>query len=720
MRYVLFLLLLVAGASKAVAQTVWNSATDVNEDMIGETVALRGVVVYASAGSTVWLHDGASAVAVHLGSAALAPGAPRPRVGDQVTMRGEVRPCGFQPCVAAQRIETLGRQALPEPKRPRIHDVLEGRYYGEWVEIETSVQQVLRRSGEWWIRMGSGDMPAAAVMPSGPPPLQGQRVRWRGVVGADYDDQRRYLGLVLYVPSAAQAVPLSMPDAGSMEVSAISSIGTAAALPGTPVRVRGRVTFVQPGVRFFLEDETGAAVVLSTPPASFSIGTAVEVKGTVTTTKRGPTLRDPLVVPIDDHAVPQIYPQPVTPQELAEGLYARQLVTVEGDLEGVGRYDQRTAFTLLGGDVLFEACGHNRQGGAMPTTLEAGAHVRLTGVADIMLWEPGRVGPPYPFWVEFQEPRLIEVLDGGAFWTTRRLGFVLGAVFLIGLAVALWAWTLRRRVRARTAELRLERDHAEALRREAQAADRAKSAFLANMSHEIRTPLTAIIGFAQLLEEAGGDPDLSGRIERAGLRLLGTINSVLTFARLEAGRTEVHQEPAEVALLVRHAVDSLRPLALTKRLSLALAVDPAAEAALALVDPAHFGRVLDNLIGNAVKFTDKGAVAVRVSADEARVRVVVSDTGPGIDAGFLPRIFGEFEQETTGERRRFEGSGLGLAITKRLVEAMQGEITVETKPGRGSAFTVTFLRVPDAAAPASGDGATGALGAAVPRPPSER
>ena len=680
---------------------------------------MRGVVVYASTGSTLWVRDGERAHSVHLGSASVPAGETRPVVGDEVEVAGEVRPCGFRPCVAAARIRVVGQRPLPEPTRAVLFDVLEGGHYGEWVEIETPVQQVMRRSGEWWIRLGSGEMPAAAVMPSGPPPTQGQRVRWRGVAGASYDGDQHYLGLVLYVPSAEHVVALSEPSDVETAALPIREVGRAEALPGTKVRVRGRVTFVQPGSRFYVQDSTGAVVVQSTPPASLSVGAAVEVTGTVTTTDRGPSLRDPDVEVIGDREVPEVLPVAVTPEELAQGKYARHLVTVEGEVEGVGRYSERTAFTLRQGDVLFEACGHDRDGGAMQTDLEAGAHVRITGVADVLLWEAGRVGPPYQFWVETQEPREIELLDPGAFWTIRRLGLVLGAVVLIGLAVALWAWTLRRRVRAHTAALRLERDHAEALRREAQAADRAKSAFLANMSHEIRTPLTAIIGFAQLLEEAGGDPDLSGRIERAGLRLLGTINSVLTFARLEAGRTEVRQEPVELASLVRQAVDALRPLALTKRLSLALAVDADAEDAVALVDRSHFGRVMDNLIGNAVKFTEKGAVAVRVRADAETVRVVVSDTGPGIDAGFLPRIFGEFEQETTGERRRFEGSGLGLAITKRLVDAMGGEISVETAIGRGSSFTVSFVRVPDEAA-TSGDGVSRERGGSlpIPSPPS--
>ena len=672
---------------------------------VGASVSFGGVVVYASPRSGIWVHDGSGGVLVRAAPGLSPEVQRRLRVGDAVRVRGTVRPCGFRPCVVASALEVSGTGALPEPARLSVDAVLAGHYYGEWVEMEAVVYEVMRRSGEWWVRLVTEDVPAAVVMPHGPPPSNGQNVRWRGVVGAEYDADGRYLGLVLHVPDSAFAVPLSRTAPESLPLLPIGTLSKPGALPESRVRVQGRVTFIQPGSHFFLEDRSGAVVVRATPPAPFAVDAAVEVSGTLTLTERGPTIKNAALRSLDDAAVPRLEPRLVSPTALAAGLYARRLVTVEGHVEAVGRFTNRTAFTLRGSDAAFEVCGHSRDGGAMPTDVGPGARIRVTGVADAFLWDASRAGPPYKFWVETQEPRSIDVVERASFWTAERLGLALGAVVLGGLAVGLWAWTLRRRVRARTAELRLERDHAETLRREAQAADRAKSAFLANMSHEIRTPLTAIIGFAQLLEESGGDPDLSGRIERAGLRLLGTINSVLTFARLEAGRTDVRLEPAVLAVLARHAVDSLRPLALTKRLSLALAVDAGAEGARALVDPSHLGRVLDNLIGNAVKFTEKGAVAVRVRADRSRVWVEVSDTGPGIEAGFLPRIFGEFEQATTGERRRFEGSGLGLAITKRLVEAMGGVIEVETVVGRGSSFTVGFARLPEDRIPPSGDGA---------------
>ena len=697
------LLCLLLGASLGAAQETVHGVAEMTHETIGRDVVLRGVVVYASAGSTVWLHDGTGAVSVHVSSAALAPGSARPAVGDSVSVRGEVRPCQFRPCIAADELTRLGAGKLPEPLRPPLRQVLEGRHYGQWVEVEAPVRQVARRGGEWWLRLGSGESPAVAVMPAGPPPAPGQRVRWRGVAAAAYDGGRHYLGLLLYVPSAEFAEAITPPPRIRPGLLPIGEVGTTEALPGDVVRIRGRVTYLDEGRRFYVEDSTGAVIVLPTPAFPLTPGDAVEVIGRVRSDVRGPALEEPTVRLIRGGGGGQTAPVAATVEELALGRHARRLVQLEGLVQSRTAYGDYSVVSLQGTDAPVEVYVPRLQNDLLGEDVVPGARVRVTGVADVVLWETDRIGAPYRFSIGARGPDDVVVTQAGAFWTAERLGLALGAVVLGGLAVGLWAWTLRRRVRARTAELRLERDHAETLRREAQAADRAKSAFLANMSHEIRTPLTAIIGFAQLLEESGGDPDLSGRIERAGLRLLGTINSVLTFARLEAGRTDVRLEPAVLAVLARHAVDSLRPLALTKRLSLALAVDAGAEGARALVDPSHLGRVLDNLIGNAVKFTEKGAVAVRVRADRSRVWVEVSDTGPGIEAGFLPRIFGEFEQATTGERRRFEGSGLGLAITKRLVEAMGGVIEVETVVGRGSSFTVGFARLPDARSAPSGD-----------------
>ncbi len=222
-----------------------------------------------------------------------------------------------------------------------------------------------------------------------------------------------------------------------------------------------------------------------------------------------------------------------------------------------------------------------------------------------------------------------------------------------------------------------------------------RDAFLANMSHEIRTPLTGILGSAQVLAEVvaeGDQRNLAKIIEDAGTRLLDTINSVLEMARIEAGEV---QPEVEVLNLLDEAEASARVLQpVADKRCLLLRVQPPSEAVYAQIDRSCLHRILNNLLGNAVKFTREGAVSVEIEATADDAIITVRDTGVGISKQFLPHLFDDFKQESTGLKRSHEGSGLGLAITKKLVEMMGGKISVESIKGIGSAFSVTFPRVP--------------------------
>ncbi len=221
-----------------------------------------------------------------------------------------------------------------------------------------------------------------------------------------------------------------------------------------------------------------------------------------------------------------------------------------------------------------------------------------------------------------------------------------------------------------------------------------RDAFLANMSHEIRTPLTGILGSAQVLAEGveGEHKNLAKIIEDAGTRLLDTINSVLEMARIEAGEV---QPEVEVLNLLDEAQASTRVLQpVADKRCLLLRVDPPAKPVYAQIDRSCLHRILNNLIGNAIKFTREGAITVEVESSEDDAVLTVRDTGVGISKEFLPHLFDDFKQESTGLKRSHEGSGLGLAITKKLVEMMGGEISVESIKGIGSAFSIRFPRVP--------------------------
>ena len=267
------------------------------------------------------------------------------------------------------------------------------------------------------------------------------------------------------------------------------------------------------------------------------------------------------------------------------------------------------------------------------------------------------------------------------------------------LAIAAFSWRHHqvveenKRAQEQARELERERqlnkrlqDANESLRQ----ANQLKDTFLANTSHELRTPLTAILGFTSLLRDEVPEEyqELLDPIESNGQRLLNTLNSLLDIAQLRAGMMEVNFQRVDVGKETAETMRLLAPLARQNNLTFDFVRPP--EPLYARLDRQYFGRVLTNLIGNAIKFTEEGGIRVEVAPREDRVCVHVRDTGVGIDESFLPHLFDEFKQESSGLARLHEGNGLGLTITARLVELMEGRIEVQSKKGKGSVFTVSF------------------------------
>ncbi|HZR34816.1 MAG TPA: response regulator [Nevskia sp.] len=228
----------------------------------------------------------------------------------------------------------------------------------------------------------------------------------------------------------------------------------------------------------------------------------------------------------------------------------------------------------------------------------------------------------------------------------------------------------------------------------ADAANRAKSEFLANMSHEIRTPMNAIVGLSQLgLRNASPERarDYLAKINGAAQSLLQIINDILDFSKIEAGKLSLEQIHFDLYDVLDNLSGLLNVRAAEKGLELLFAVDP--EVPYALVgDPLRLGQVLLNLAGNALKFTERGQVVVRVlpvaqGETGARLRFAVTDTGIGMTPEQVQRLFESFNQADSSTTRRYGGTGLGLSISRRLVELMGGQIRVESLPGQGSSFS---------------------------------
>ncbi|GEM_PF-4208910 len=261
------------------------------------------------------------------------------------------------------------------------------------------------------------------------------------------------------------------------------------------------------------------------------------------------------------------------------------------------------------------------------------------------------------------------------------LGFTVG--ILVVFALSIFAPAVAAEIMtARQAML-------EAANREIQMQTRRKSAFLASISHELRTPMNAIKGFTSLVLRR--EPALTERgkenLQKVGQsadHLLALINDLLDLSKIEAGRMEVEARPFSVKKLIATCCGTVEPLV---KAGVGLRFEVSDEVGEVCTDDGKLRHVIDNLLSNAVKFTEEGEIVVRAQVVHDQLFIIVSDTGIGMPAEALDRIFDEFQQ-VEGARQKHRGTGLGLAITKRYTELLGGTIRVESKVGKGSTFTV--------------------------------
>ncbi|MEQ1568727.1 MAG: HAMP domain-containing sensor histidine kinase, partial [Myxococcota bacterium] len=251
------------------------------------------------------------------------------------------------------------------------------------------------------------------------------------------------------------------------------------------------------------------------------------------------------------------------------------------------------------------------------------------------------------------------------------------------------------RIQAQVGELEQERERAASAEVDAVRASSAKSQFLANMSHELRTPLNVIIGYCELIDDdvASGDlatvaPDLA-RISSSARHLLSLINDLLDLSKIEAGRLELMDERYDLRLMLQQLASDVEPLVAKGQNRLALEISPGGWALIG--DEMRVRQCVLNLVSNAAKFTVGGEIRVEARREPGWVEIAVRDTGVGIDAATLQRLFQPFVQADASTTRKVGGTGLGLSLVRRLCQRMGGDVEVTSAPGVGSVFT---LRLP--------------------------
>jgi signal transduction histidine kinase len=281
-----------------------------------------------------------------------------------------------------------------------------------------------------------------------------------------------------------------------------------------------------------------------------------------------------------------------------------------------------------------------------------------------------------------------------------RMLIIYGLIGLLSGSLAILVLHNMARERKTAEELRERNIELEKRSFQLHQANRLKSEFLANMSHELRTPLNAIIGFSELMHDGKIGPvsadhkEYLGDILISARHLLELINDILDLSKVEAKKMEFSPEPVKLRELIAEVREILQTIAAGKRIQVDLHVSP--EVDELIIDPAKLKQVLYNYVSNALKFTaDGGSVAIRALAeDEAFFRLEVEDTGIGIPASDLEKLFVEFQQLDSTAAKKHQGTGLGLALTKKIVQAQGGRVGVRSAPGRGSVFHAVLPKRP--------------------------
>ncbi|MFT3828808.1 MAG: ATP-binding protein [Opitutaceae bacterium] len=660
-------------------------------------VLLAGVVTWSHPdASFFFLQDASGGVTVFRDKAKVPSHPP----GRRIEVQGNTRMGVFAPAVEAIGVARAGDTALPSPEVVSLDQATTGAKEARFVELRGYVRE-LERQPPWnrlLVATTTGDFHATIAATEDIGPVLDAVVRLRGVCTASTNEQGQLGSVNLWLPDAAaiQITEPALPDPFARPLRPLESLGRYGSIEtdAARIRVRGLVAHHDPGESLCLLEGGAPLLVLARDPAPLAPGTQIEAVGFLGHQGRRLALREALVRKIGEGTLP--LPREIPTAEWTRPAHIGQIVRLDGMLISTADAGSRTRLTIQSGNTLAEAYLR----GAV--TWPIGSSLRLTGVHDLQYDAAGRASLPR---LNLRSSDDVVVLRRPPWFTRGRMLVMAAALAMSAVLIGLWGVALRRRVRQQTGQIRRQLEREAHLERELQRTSRLEALGLlaGGIAHDFNNLLTVVMGNLSLLRDTPKLDDDAlfclDQAEKAVGRSRDLTMQLLTFAK--------GGNPIRTAVPLAEVVQEATRFALHgSTVSPVFRIAP--ELWPAEVDKGQISQVVQNIVINAVQAMPQGGRVDLALINESipaghpileagrYVRLTISDTGPGISAEALPRIFDPYF--TTKK----SGHGIGLATVHSIVKKHQGHVTVASKLGAGTTFRIWLPAAPGAAqAPAA-------------------